>query len=547
MIPGNIREVSGYAVLRNRLPVFTSNPETQYYFHAHDVAAQGTGVYRAASVSPSLDAVPTLRVGEILDLASIPTALIDTGITLWPTSGISVYSGYIFCHKANGDIVRREIATGTEVVYLNQLSDVGIAAVSASEIYVMYPLSDSTYAIGLHNGTGWVSTFDGAVYGEDLVAAALDAERINGVDYILWQNDAKTNARIIQRIGQVWSDSELVFTLDVVDDTFQFRLGSVSVIDGRLVVVGTLVRDNTLIKIYTLGPNHFTLGREMFIAKGRVNDRVMGDIAVPLPPGKMLVVDETLYVFGGDGRRHQAPSTILFGTDREDQKATIDIHSVRYEAEANRPSRVIMEVPSTATSSLLESGSVLDWYATINNVSARMGRYMVDMVADTEDGLGTGRTVIARSLGSRNLSAWKSDASFDFWSQTKQTVSAVSIAELIRGTGRWEEQQDILRLTDFNRGGLLYTIQRSTRNGTAAGEFRVAANASYSAKYGVAIAYHRETTQDAIARLGTENVDSSDDTVSHGLFLLRTPLTALAGFTGSSTTSGPRSPLQQRP
>ncbi len=103
-------------------------------------------------------------------------------------------------------------------------------------------------------------------------------------------------------------------------------------IDNRLVIVGTLIRDEGIMKIYAFGPEHFSLGREMFIARGRVNDRVMGDIAVPLPPGKMLLSGEMLYVFSGDGHYHKAPATILFGVDRADQTDTIDVLSVRYES-----------------------------------------------------------------------------------------------------------------------------------------------------------------------------------------------------------------------
>lgn len=524
MLPGAVREIGGYAVLRNRLPVFSEGNDTDYFFHAHDVDGYSTGAFRAASVS-SLNRVTdeaflyTKNIPNLSNVNSILIRLESTGIQTYPLSGLSVRSGFLFYHKANGDVVRRSIATQDESVYFNMLSDIGIAAVSDTEIYVIYRLTDTTFTVRRHNGSGWASTWSGAIYGEGFVPASLDAERIDGVDYILWQNADKRNARILRCKGSAWGDSELVLPLDVVDDTFQFRLGSVSVIDNRLVVVGTLVRNNSSMKIYTFGPDHFTLGRELFIARGRVSERVINGKEVTMPIGKMLLIDEMLYVFGGDNRFHTAEATVLFGCDRADQKSVIDINSVTLDSEANRPARAVFEVKSSLQDPLLKSGNLIDWYARVNGIEARLGRFAIDMVSGSSEEMGETKSIVARSLSMKNLATWQSDSSFDYWSQTKLTTKASDLGKVIRGGGEWEEveQEGSVRFKDFNLPGVLHAVEKATRNGTAVGEFRVDASANYRAKYGVAICYHRETAQDAKARLG-EEISPPYDAVNHGLF-----------------------------
>lgn len=263
MIPGNVREISSYAVVRNRLPVFEELHDKSYLFYDHDVAIYGTGVYRVASMPSRANDVAYLHTLEIPDLNNVPLSLISTNIETWPYSGVSICDGNIFYHKVNGDIVRRDIATGTELVYTNIQSDVGLAAVTSTELYIMYYASGTTCRIQARNGVGLISEWDGAAYGERILPSTIDAERLEGVDYIVWQNSEKRNARMIKRVGHVWSESWPVFPLDVVDDTFQFRLGGASIVDGRFVLVGTLVRDRSSMKIYTIGPERFTAGREM--------------------------------------------------------------------------------------------------------------------------------------------------------------------------------------------------------------------------------------------------------------------------------------------
>ena len=515
-ISDTVREISSRGVVRQRLPRFNEEYDSDYFFHDHDVDVISGGFLRAASISGTQNGFPRLFIREVNPEAITP-GLVDLGIPLTPLSSVSVYGEYLFYHKENGDVVRRHL-NGSEEFYFSHQSDVGLAAVSEMELFAIDALNPTTFRIRLHDGADWVDEFPGAIYGEGFAPSSLDAVRIDGVDYLVWQTADKRNARTLRRTGDVWSESELVLPLDIVDDTFQFRLGGASVIDGRMVLVGTLIRNENVIKIYTIGPDQFTLGREVFIAKGRVAERMISGRAKVMPIGKMLERNNMLYVFGGDNRYHYAKSTILFGADREDLKTEVGITGVTFDSAPSRPARARFTLKPTY-SPLVKSGNIFDWYAAINGTEVRVGRFGIDGVIGTQDGQGKDFDVITQSLSLKSMADWESDSSFDYWSQTKQTSRASNIAETIRGPGEWEEDGDSVRYLSMNQPGVLYSIQKATRNGTASGEFRVSSDTSYAAKYGVAIAYHRETPQDAAARLG-ETFAQNRQAVSHGVFFV---------------------------
>ena len=542
MLPTNSRVIDGRAVVINRLPHFehmddyTSRdqivPGRSQFFHAHDSALHGDGIVRVASISEKYDGIPEIytRHYDIYALSTMDTqfdiCLYATGDQLFPRSGMAVFDGQMFFHEINGNVSTRYFlhSSYNNVTLFNQPSVVGMGAVSVDELYVTYALSETTQTIRLFDrrtGT-FTHTFDGAIYGEEMEGMPFDAVRIGDTDYIAYQSGK--NARIISRRGNVWSESKLIFPLDVVDDTFSFTLGSISEINNRLVVVGLLKRNNTLMKIYTIGPEHFTLGREMFIAEGRNKSFIMvpGEEVIA-DQGKMLMVDDVLWVFGGDGYIHKGKSTILFGSDRADQRADIPIEQVSFDSQANRPARAVFDVKSSVVTPLLKAGSVIDWYATINGIESRMGRFQIDAVMKAKEYTGKLVNVVARSLSMKNLSNWNSDSSFDYWSQTKQSVAASNMKEIVRGTGaKYTENGDVLSVSDLNKEGIVYSIQKGTRNGSAVGEFKIDPTADYIGRYGVAIAYYRETPQDAAARMGT-NFASNGDTVSHGIFFVVEP------------------------
>jgi hypothetical protein len=519
MLPAAVRTVESRAVVKNRLPVFAQSKDRPLMIYAHDVVVRASKIYRAASAASDVGIAPTLHTQEIEYPNTTHPGFINTGVVLMKGSGISVSNNYIFMHKADGAIVRRSISDSSLVTLTTSAVPVGLAAVSDSEVYIFYKVSNTTYGIALRDLSGLVSTWHGSVYGERFYPGAFDADRIGNTDYIIYATADKKNARMIRRYGEAWSDAEAVFPIDVVDDTSQFRLGGVSVLNDQLVITGILSRPDYRMKIYTIGPDHFTLGRELFIAEGEHVDHVLGDSTVIGSPGKMITMSDWLYVFGGDGSYHSAKSTFLFGADRTDQKVEIGIVDVQNNTQANRPARITMKVPVEDNCDLLTAGNIIDWYVTVNNVEAKLGTFSIDVVLDSREGNGETISLIARSLGCKYLSAWNSDSSFDYWSQTKQSSDVSEMNEVIRGTGLWEERGDFITMQDFNEKGILYTVERSTRNGVAIGEFRLDFASGFSGKYGVAVAYHRETPQDAAARLGVD-IAGDNDCVNHGFFFV---------------------------
>jgi hypothetical protein len=491
---------------------------------------RGTGVVCVANASTSSAVAPTLYTRTMANPEGVPGSYTNTSVALMKGSGISLFGDYVFIQKSTGAIVRRHLDTSAETAYLTVASAVGLAAVSATDLYVLQKLSDTTYKLGVYNTSGLIYEWSGAVYGERVIPGVLDAERISGIDYIVYQTELGRNAKIIKRNGAIWSDSENIFPIDIVDDTSQFRLGGASTINGKLVVVGMITRSGYHMKVYTIGPEHFSSGREMFVVEGQLMNYILniGGIneSVPGSPGKMLAYNDRLYIYGGDGLYHRANSTVLFGSDRTDQKTTFDILGASFSSESNRPAQITMDLPSfendNAGIALLKAGNLLEWYAEINGVSAKLGTFSIDIAPNSQDEKGRQLSVVARSLGGKYLSTWNSDASYDYWSQAKQSSQVTELTEVIRGSGTWEDglgDDSFITLRDFNEAGVLYTIERSARNGVSVGEFKITTLAGYDTKYGVAIAYHRETPQDAAARLGTE-VASNANCYNHGFFFV---------------------------
>jgi len=259
MLPTASRTISGRAVVYDRIPDFTLGWDSFNHYNT-DVYSFDTGVFRAYNNG-------TIYGQEAYTL---PDDLGTWGAYISgadPEGIISVCDGHIFYQKSDGGVYRHRISDGAETYYDSFDAPVAIAAVTADSFYVLYRVNWLQYRIKLYPGG---SSWHGSVYGhgDNWPLHAFDAIQLDDVDYIYYQEPADKNARYIKRIGNSWSDANLVFPLDVVDDTFSFRLGSASVINNKAVIVGTMIRNNSLMKIYTFGPEQFTIGREMYIGEG---------------------------------------------------------------------------------------------------------------------------------------------------------------------------------------------------------------------------------------------------------------------------------------
>jgi len=516
--PASVRTIAGRLVVKQRLPEFSEYLDDSLEIYAHDCCIRNGEIFRAVCGAPDEATPPTLQT-EVVSEPKV--GFTDTGVGLFEGSGLSLSENYIFIHKADGTVVKRSIADGSETPLFANAYPVGIAAVSDTEYYVLRRVSVYQYQITYYVDAVETDLWHGSVYGERSVPGMFDSVRLNGVDYIAYQTDGGLNARIVKRENGLWSDSDFIYPLDVVDNTSQFRLGGLSVIDGRLVVVGVISRNNYKVKIYTIGPDHFSHGREWFIAEGYHADYSVTVDGSPVVlrgnPGKMLLLNDVLYVFGGDHYYHKATATVLFGSDVI--QAEVPFDNLTFEGETNRPGRVNISVPGSVDEPLLAPGNILEYYATVNGVEVKMGTFSIGTVEEVEDGIGDSFTVVARSLASKYLATWNSDSSFDYWSQTKQIANAAELGEILRGQGEWEEVEDYLTLKSFNHKGILYTSQRSTRNHAVVGEFNQAAESGYSTRYGVAAVYYRETPQDAAERLG-EDFARDIDCVNYGFFFV---------------------------
>jgi hypothetical protein len=391
------------------------------------------------------------------------------------------------------------------LVYFTGMTSVALAPVLGGYVYYLYKQTGNNYGkigrlfITDHSTVEW----PGRVYDTAATFQAFDAESSTEGDYIYYED--KTDTRPWYLIGSygagglgLWSDPKPVLPIDVLEDSATFKMGKVSNISSSLFVSGIYdshLRSTHLpMHIYTMGPAPHTMGRDKFISSEQRTQ-----------PGKLHVMGNVCYYVTPD-YSWAAPATNLVLYDSEALKATVTgIGNVHFAQSTNNSGDFSFTLPNSYTHAALRTGSEVEWWAAYGGHEVLMGVFGIDSIQNSRDPLGQAQTVTCRSLAMKTLAMWQSDASYDNWSQTKQSCNPAAMDELIRTSGTWDG--DPLTLTELNQSGVLYSSAMAVKNSLVRAKFKMASGDS-SALYGLFLNYAQETYAAAWTRLGHEPSDN---------------------------------------
>lgn len=398
------------------------------------------------------------------------------------------------------------------------------APVSADDCYVhWYPYaSDLTVNYGklarLNTSGTWGATWSGAVYGDKTDVYRFDAVRLNGVDHVYTIDHGTGRTLVIKVADTVFSDAKFLVPLDIVDTDSFFRLGNATVIDSRVFVTGRLARGKSIeMDAYTIGPEHYTFGRDMFIVS---NVEFGSDAAA-----KFFLVGDTLY-YVGLNYQASAPATNLVGYDSASRKlVTQDFVDFRTGFIPNSAAQLDMTLNSSLNHAAIRKGSEVELEVGIGPGDGtfeyvKLATFGVDGISKDIYGEGSEQIVVGRSNAIKRLSQWTSDAFYDYWSQAKMSSDPAALDEVVRTTGHWDadegQPETPLYLTRLNEEGVLYSVARASRGGLVRGKFKKDSSLSgYDPLFGVVLNYYRENRQEAAERLDKDPSDVKDDEFGH--------------------------------
>jgi hypothetical protein len=402
---------------------------------------------------------------------------------------------------------------------------VALAPVSTTECYVYGRLStnlenDDVYQYGMYR-IELPSTrviFYGAIYADLTNPNRFDAVRVGNIDHLYYLDDSQGRSKVLEVNDTIWGAEQAIVPLDVLDTENFFTLGAATTINSRVFVTGRLRRDQNIeMDIYSMGPTHYTMGREMFIvsdAEFTTDTRA-----------KLMLVGATLYYIGFDFKA-KAPATNLVGVDVASLKTqSEDIYNFNVDFSANRTSAIDFGVKSDLVHAAIRRGSEFDielGVATGDDIYewATLAKFGIDGFAqDTYDD-GAEQKLIGRSLGMKRLSQWSSDAYYDYWSQAKHVADPALLDKMVITSGQWDvdETQDEqpLVVTDLNEDHIMYGTAKSSRNSVVKAKFKKnSIDNDYNAEMGLFLNYYKETRAEAGERLGIDADDVSDDQFGH--------------------------------
>ena len=523
--------------------------EAQFY----DAVVLSDGILRIASVY-DVSWIRHLYYQYCNDL-STPSAWVNSGITLWSTSRPGVYAedtpvakARIFYHGGDGYSHYIDFTVGgglgSPVSIPSLLSFWGgpdaYAPISLTQFYYHYQLSSPPITTGnlgfieYHVLGEELEEWEGSVYGLNQFTTCFDAEVITETDgdgnsiqvgYIFFSDsDTKRGLYLKHTMFggySFWETIRQIVPMDVVDETSTFMFSAVTKLDNKLFCTGILKRDyGAAMHVYTMGPDHWSMGRDMYIFTGDVITKSVSFLGVfidfAMPAGKLLLTTDYLW-YTGIGYTYQAVPTMLVGVDTASKKTVVtnDSSSIQVETTTNNPLKMTSYLNTSQDTTLFQPGNQVDLELSYGGHYATMNRFDIDIASSQHEQTGSLKSIIASSKAMKALYQWRSDANYDYWSQTKGSSSPGDMAKVIRSSGLWSGATD-LTLTNLNVDGYLYSVEKAARGMIVKAKFnRPVETTYYTASYGLVLNYYRETIAEAAARIGKDEADISDTDYGH--------------------------------
>jgi hypothetical protein len=479
------------------------------------LSLSGTEIWRCVNSQQSGPTGPYELYWQQVDPPSDPnwSNWINLEIELKAGSRPGIETGWdttrIWYQKSNGDVCYIEYDQVEEEWGVEQVmtSDFAAYVVTCAPPQYAEPLNGYCYihylegiwgAIAKLNTNGDYWMWNGRVYGNITTARYFDAVRIDDWDYLYFADD--NNGRILttkcyRSAVDGYGDTSYVMPLDVVDDTSFLRLSYASKIDNKVWITGRLSRKSeytvpVAFDVYTVGPDNFTMGRDMYIAQEDIG-------------GKLFLIGETLY-YVGVNTVAEAPATMLVGVDNAAKKLeTQKFSGFSLDCSPNGPSVASIALDPSEAGEIIRRGTEGVIEVGLGGEWATLATIGIDAVQPSWEQEGQTINLISRGMAMKKLEQWISDQSYDYWSQAKQSSDPAELSEVIRppGGGTWEGPSGgPLSLSELNIDGVLYMAAKASRGGSMRAKFYKAAG-DWTPHYGVAANYYVETREDASIRL----------------------------------------------
>jgi hypothetical protein len=506
------REVGLRAAFRKSLPVFTMSTITDSLGLTTgawiDACTYGTGILRVTSVGN------VLYTQYISNIHEVWPAWSNTGIALCPGSRPAVDAGYVWYQLASNEIRYRYYGTWTTENSTNGLPGATHLAPIANHCYAMWQRNAGAYEI-VSRGSTESSQY--TLYGLTSMPR-LDAVSFGGKEYLYTMDRDAGRIIEIQHSGNAiggrdsYGVGKSVIPIDAIDEVYGLKLGYAGVVDGKVVVTGRLTRTSddspVSMDIYSMGPEYFSLGREMFIGAVEAN-------------GKLLRVGDE-FIVAGATRVYIAQATGVFGgtTHSSLQLLTSDFSNITLtEAEA-RSSNLDIDMSPSASHAAIAAGSDVELEMAYNGNWCKLATCNVEADRTTTDEQGKTRIVSGIGKSAKRLSQWSPDQGIYIPSQSRMHDYPANMTQVIRAAGQWESvdpesETSPLKLKDLNKLGVLYSTARASRGGAMRGKFYYPSDTYFKPYYGVGVNYYRESAAEAAERLGVEVDDLEDDMYGH--------------------------------
>ena len=503
------RKVSARLTSRRRKHIFSnttiydslglSDPSTI------DSALYSTGIYRVVN---SLDYLYTQSILDLSDLVTLDPWQ-NRGIALKPGSRPGVEGDRVWYQVTNGDIyysnISDDFATQTFVSSYFSAFVCSLAPV-ASGVYVYY-LDGDWGALQYMNTTGGRTVWKGRIYGDIQTSQFVDAVVTGAIHYIYLMDRNAGRVLELRRSGTNWSASQYVVPIDAVDNVTGLTLASATVINGRIVLSGRMVKssDGTPISmdVMLIGPGVYTFGRYAFLSSQSIG-------------GKVFLIDGVTYYVGANNVS-SSPATIMLGYDNPDYKAVVeDVVNLNI-TEAELQAGTLSAYLAHDVSEIAEGDDVVVEMA-YNDVWVQLMRASIENANRSGSFEGEGISIEGATYSIGALSRYVPQQSYYINSQVKVNDHPGEFVNYVVAKGETDTSltTKILSVPVLNEETVIYSAGAATRHGIMRAKFLYPTGDFYPS-YGVAVNYYLESTYDAALRLGIPQKKIKNEAGSNGI------------------------------
>jgi hypothetical protein len=506
------KEVGLKATFRKTLPVFSSRAVTNNLgltdTHWIDATVVDGNLWRIANVGN------TLAMQTINDIDGAWPAW-SVGNALYPNSRPAMDDHYFYFQAPDGNVYRWDILTN-QGTYLRNMPGACALVGIGNRCYALWQRNPGAYEIVSMDGQ---ESCHYTIYGLTSMPF-VDGVSYGGYEYFYTMDRDAGRVIEIKHAGNAawgydtYGVGKPIIPIDAIDEVYGLKLGYASVIDDKVVVTGRLTRtsDDTPIgmDVYAMGPEYFSLGREMYI-QGSVDRR-----------GKMLRMGDTLIVSGAT-YIHTSKATTLFGGDTghpDLELTTSDFSSIELSEAEGRSTNLNIDIDPDLVHSAIATGSDIELSMAYNGEWCKLATCNLEADRQRTDDQGKARIVSGVGKSAKRLSQWSPDQGIYIPSQAKMYDNPANMTKVIRASGQWEstdpeDEAAPIKLKDLNKLGVLYSTARASRGGAMRGKFIFPSDTYLKPYFGVAINYYRESAAEAAARLGVEVDDLEDNMFGH--------------------------------